>query len=154
MSDIMNLVVDRFTSDRESTISLVSVDGQFICFGLEDEHRTKKVFSETRIPAGVYEIRVRTWGGFHQRYSERLPYHQGMLEICKVPDFADILIHIGNNEKDTAGCLLVGMGCYSAEGNMSLQASTVAYELVYKKVIDAALDARLRISIINNDSAV
>lgn len=154
MSDIMNLVVDRFTSDHESTISLVSVDGQFICFGLEDEHRTKKVFSETRIPSGVYDIRVRTWGGFHQRYSERLTYHQGMLEICDVPDFTDILIHIGNTEKDTAGCLLVGMGCYSSEGNMSLQASAVAYELLYKKVIAAALDSRLRISIVNNDSKV
>jgi hypothetical protein len=154
MSDIVNLVIDRFTSDRESTISLVFVDGQFVCFGLEDEHRTKKVFGETRIPAGIYDVCVRTWGGFHQRYSQRLPYHQGMLEICNVPDFADILIHIGNSEKDTAGCLIVGMGCYSAAGNMSLQASAVAYELLYKKVIAAALDDRLRIAIINNDSNI
>lgn len=154
MSDVMNIVVDRFASDAESSISLVSVDGQFVCFGLEDEHRTKKIFGETRIPSGVYDVRVRTWGGFHQRYSQRLPYHQGMLEICGVPDFSDILIHIGNTEKDTAGCLLVGMGCYSANENMSLQASAVAYELLYKKVILAALNDRLRISIINNDSAV
>lgn len=154
MSDVMNIVVDRFASDSESSISLVSVNGQFVCFGLEDEHRTKKIFGETRIPAGVYDVRVRTWGGFHQRYAQRLPYHKGMLEICDVPDFSDILIHIGNTEKDTAGCLLVGMGCYSANENMSLQASAVAYELLYKKVIEAALNDRLRISIINNDSAV
>lgn len=154
MNDITNIVVDRFTSDHESTISLISLDGKFVCFGLEDEHRTKKVFSETRIPAGVYDVKVRTWGGFHQRYAARFDYHKGMLEILNVPGFTDILIHIGNTEKDTAGCLLVGMGCYSAEGNMSLQASLVAYELFYKKVIDAALAGKLKMHIINNDSAV
>lgn len=154
MNDITSIVVDRFSSDKESTISLVSVDGQFVCFGLEDEHRTKKVYGETRIPAGVYDVRVRTWGGFNERYSKLFDWHQGMLEICKVPDFTDILIHIGNTEENTAGCLLVGMGCYSAAGNMSLQASAVAYELFYKKVIDAALTGRLRIHIINNDAAV
>ena len=154
MTDLTTITVDRFSSDTESTISLVFVDSQFVCFGLEDEHRAKKLFGETRIPAGIYPVKVRTWGGFHDRYAKRLPYHQGMLEICDVPGFTDILIHIGNTEKDTAGCLLVGVGCYSAAGNMSLQASAVAYELLYKKVIAAAIAGQLQIHIINNDSAV
>ncbi len=39
----MQMVVDRFTSDSESTISRILVDGRFVCFGLEDEYRTSKV---------------------------------------------------------------------------------------------------------------
>lgn len=154
MTDITNIVVDRFTSDNESTISLISVDGQFVCFGLEDEHRAKKLYGETRIPAGVYDVRARTWGGFHERYANRYAWHKGMLEIRNVPGFTDILIHIGNTDKDTAGCLLVGVGCYAAESNMSLQASALAYEQLYRQVIDSALAGQLRMHIINNDAAV
>ena len=55
----MEILVDRFVSDDDSTISRVNVDGQFVCFGLEDEYRADKVPGETRIPAGTYRVTLR-----------------------------------------------------------------------------------------------
>ena len=42
----MIITVDRFKSDSDATISNVNVDGQFVCFGLEDEFRAEKVANE------------------------------------------------------------------------------------------------------------
>ena len=53
----MMITVDRFKSDADATISKVNVDGQFVCFGLEDEYRAENVANETRIPAGQYQSR-------------------------------------------------------------------------------------------------
>ena len=104
----MKIDVDRFISDEDTTISRVMVDGQFICFGLEDEYREEKVVGETRIPAGTYKITLRTEGGFNQRYKKRFPdIHKGMLHIRNVPNFEYILIHCGNTDEHTKGCLLV-----------------------------------------------
>ena len=51
----MKLFVERFTSDKDATISAIYLDDVFQCFGLEDEYREEKVASETRIPAGSYK---------------------------------------------------------------------------------------------------
>lgn len=148
----MLLIVNRFASDDDSTISLISVDDVFECFGLEDEYRAYKKIGETRIPAGRYKVGVRIIGGFHGKYGGKFPdFHKGMLQVMNVPGFDYILIHIGNTDDDTAGCLLTGTGCYSQKGNMSVQASTVAYKKLYKKIIAAALHDELWIEYIDND---
>lgn len=90
----MKITVDRFTSDNESTVSHISVDDKFVCFGLEDEFRAVKVPKETRIPAGTYEVALRTRGKHHQKYKQRFKeIHRGMLEILNVPGFTDILTY-------------------------------------------------------------
>ncbi len=61
----MEILVDRFVSDDDATISKVAVDNQFVCFGLEDEFREEKIAGETRIPVGNYQITLRTEGKFH-----------------------------------------------------------------------------------------
>ncbi len=143
---------ERIFSDNESSFSLVFVDGVFECFFIEDEPRDIKVPRETRIPAGVYDIRVRDYGNFHERYQDKFPeMHQGMLEVCAVPGFSDILIHCGNYESNTEGCLLPNTGVYAVEGNITGQASVVAYKKLYRKVIEAALDNNLSINIIDRD---
>jgi len=107
----MKLLVERFTSDEDTTISAVYLDDVFQCFGLEDEYREEKVASKTRIPAGTYKVGVRTTGGFHSRYKNKFSeFHQGMLHVQDVPRFEFILIHVGNTDENTAGCLLVGTG--------------------------------------------
>ena len=105
----MGITVDRFVSDDDTTVRRVHVDGRFVCFGLEDEFRETKIASETRIPAGTYDVRLRTEGGHHNKYSTRFnEIHKGMLHIQDVPNFTFILIHCGNTDEDTDGCLLVG----------------------------------------------
>jgi Family of unknown function (DUF5675) len=148
----MRIRVDRFTSDEESTISHISVDSSFVCFGLEDEFRAVKVPKETRIPAGTYRVGIRTRGKLHQRYKERFnDIHQGMLELQEVPGFSAILIHCGNTQMDTEGCLLVGSTANTDPSNMSVSGSAAAYRRFYPQVIESALAGSLSITIEDND---
>lgn len=143
---------ERFTSDDNTSLSLVFIDEKFQCFHVEDEHRDNKVPKETRIPEGAYRVGVRTWGGFYRRYREKFPsFHKGMLEILDVPGFTDILFHIGNLESNTDGCQLSNYGVMAKPGQMSGQCSTDAYVDFYKTVIDAALAGNLYINIIDRD---
>lgn len=109
----MDLEVLRFSSQKDSTNGILfDVTGGkrvFLCYTLEDEHREEKVSSETRIPAGTYKVTLRTVGGFHSRYTNKYgKMHKGMLWVRDVPGFEYILIHVGNDESHTSGCLLVG----------------------------------------------
>jgi len=92
------------------------------------------VWGETRIPEGTYKIGLRTEGGHHARYSNKFPnMHLGMLHVLDVPNFEYILIHIGNTDDDTAGCLLVGEEVRKG----AILKSTVAYQKMYIKVARA-----------------
>jgi len=57
------LSLQRFHDSGQSTLGLLSVNDQFLCFTLEDEGREIKVKGETRIPAGRYQIKLRAEGG-------------------------------------------------------------------------------------------
>ena len=92
---------------------------------------------ETRIPAGEYEIKYRKEGGFHKRYNERYPdIHRGMLHVTNVPDFKWILIHVGNTDEHTAGCLLLGdtQENNQIKTNGFIGKSSQAYVRVYDKI--------------------
>lgn len=140
----MMLQVLRFSSQGTDTIGLLRdvtdpEDPRFLCFTLEDEYRTKKVRGQTRIPAGVYPISLRTEGGFHERYAKKFPaMHKGMLWIRDVPGFEWILMHIGNDDDDTAGCLLLGDEVrQNVTGAGRLKNSTACYQRVYAYVLAA-----------------
>lgn len=150
----MKIFVDRFISDHDTTVSRVSVDGKFVCFGLEDEYRAEKLMHETRIPAGEYRVGLRTAGKHHVQYKQQFPdIHKGMLHVLDVPGFEFILIHCGNTQADTSGCLLVGSGAVTEQGNMSISSSRVAYRKIYPMVIDSALGGKLTITYVDNDRA-
>lgn len=142
----MIITLKRFVSDDDATLSMLIIDGQFECFGLEDEYRATKVVKETRIPSGIYKIGVRTNGAFHHRYTRKFTWHEGMLQLIDVPGFEYILIHIGNTDENTDGCILVGCGA-TACGELSVQSSRVAYEKFYRRVIKAAKAGELLINI-------
>jgi len=147
----MDMTVVRFKSTKDATLSLVGIDGQFECFGLEDEKRVVKIAGETRIPAGTYRVGIRRVGGFHKRYSDRFgDYHRGMLHVMNVPGFEYILIHIGNTDDDTAGCLLIGTGA-EVTGELRVNNSKRAYKSLYSKVMDAAEAGNLTITYVDND---
>ena len=147
----MLITVNRFTSDNDATLSMISIDGVFECFGLEDEHRIDKVPGETRIPRGFYSIKLRTVGGFHANYSRRFSgMHEGMLQVMDVPNFSNILIHVGNTDNDTAGCLLVGCSANTLL-KMGVGSSVKAYKRLYSKVIEAAKANDLTIEYWDND---
>jgi len=139
----MKLKLIRISSQRDSTNGILYIDDKFACYTLEDEQRKIKVKAETAIPLGIYEIAFRKTGGFHNRYSSRFKaIHHGMLELQNVPDFEYILIHCGNTDEHTAGCILVGD---SQENNELMPdgfigKSTQAYKRIYPLIASALLN--------------
>jgi hypothetical protein len=140
----MELEVLRFSSQKDSTNGLLFdiTDGKrkFLCYTLEDEHRDTKVMSETRVPAGTYKITLRKTGGFHGRYTKKYgEMHKGMLWVRNVPNFEYILIHTGNTDEHTAGCLLLGNTQQTNFGNSDgfIGSSVNAYKRVYPPIAKA-----------------
>tara|TARA_R110001632_G_scaffold436_2_gene1400 strand:+ start:179 stop:646 length:468 start_codon:yes stop_codon:yes gene_type:complete len=140
----MKLEVLRFSSQKDSTNGIlfdVTKDRKFLAYTLEDEHREEKVMSETRVPAGTYKITLRTVGGFHGRYSKKYgEMHKGMLWVRNVPNFEYILIHTGNTDEHTAGCLLVGdtqNQNITKSKNGFIGSSVDAYKRIYPSIASA-----------------
>ena len=87
----------------------LQINGLFQCYTIEDTWHFEKVSSETRIPAGTYEVRLRDEGGMTKTYADRYPaIHRGMLHLQGVPGFEWVYIHTGNKATHTEGCILVG----------------------------------------------
>ena len=141
----MKLVVLRISSQEDSTSGIFMQEDEqgnleFLCYTLEDEYRKDKIKGETRVPAGTYPVVLRKEGGFNDRYSKKFPdMHIGMLHIINVPNFEYILIHIGNTDEDTAGCLLVGNSQESniIQKNGFVGSSTNAYKSIYPPIAKA-----------------
>ena len=150
----MRLELYRFSSQNESTIGILYLvnnetnQKDFLCFTLEDEKRSVKVYGETRIPKGTYQIEYRKEGGYHNKYKKRFPsIHRGMLEIRDVPNFTHILLHCGNTDDDTDGCLLVGnVVSQNITKDGFLGQSTDCYKRIYPILADI-LDTQKQLSI-------
>jgi hypothetical protein len=131
----MKISVQRFITTPTYTGGFLVIDGKVCGFTMEDEKRSVKVKGETRIPAGVYEVVLQKAGLLHERYSTKFPFHKGMLLIKDVPGFSGIMIHIGNTEKDTAGCILVGLNFHMCCSKIT--DSTRCYEQIYPQIVEA-----------------
>lgn len=129
----MKLTLQRLYAGQESTIGVLSIDGIFSCFTIEDEYRTVKINGETRILSGTYKIILRKEGGKHESYKEKFPQtHKGMLWLQDVPNFQYVLIHIGNTDIDSEGCILVGdTVTQNITTRGSIAGSTTAYQRIY-----------------------
>ena len=129
----MKLTLTRFSDNGWATYGDL-VAGDFKCFTLEDTYREDKIFGMTCIPEGEYQIKLRTEGRHHLKYTKEFIFHKGMLWLQDVPNFKYILIHIGNKVEDTNGCILVGTTILE---DGFLQESTRAYVQLYPRVIEA-----------------
>jgi len=154
----MKIELQRFHDDGDTTGGLLFINGIFQCFIVEDQEQTKKVYGEMRIPNGEFEIGLRKDGGFHSRYSQKFSgMHHGMLCVFNSPGwkiivddiiFQYVLIHIGNTDDDTAGCLLPNLIFNSS--TMRGSSSTDAYKKVYP-IISKALLAGEKVKIVITD---
>ena len=144
----MKLKVLRFSSQEDSTSGLLFLEQNnkldFLCYTLEDEHRDNKVRGETRVPQGTYQIKLRQEGGFHEKYKKRFSFHKGMLHVVDVPNIEYILIHTGNTDEHTSGCLIVGETQQDLEVSKDgfIGSSTVAYKKMYSKVANQLLQGK------------
>jgi len=126
----MNIEVSRFSHTATTTLGRLAVEGRFECYTLEDVVRPpglRKVWAQTAIPAGRYEVAL--------TYSTR--FHELMPELLNVPNFQGIRIHSGNTAADTAGCLLTGTAV--APNRERIFNSWRAYHTLLLK-LEAALD--------------
>ena len=107
----MLLILDRKYKLPTYTIGKLYIDGEYFCDTLEDKDRGLtdnmtvseiskiKVKKETAIPTGTYKVTIT----YSNRFKKNMPL------INDVKGFEGIRIHSGNTDKDTEGCLLVGM---------------------------------------------
>lgn len=127
----MRLELHRTYVTDHATLGKLYVDGVFECFTLEDVVRdfgpngAGKVFGETAIPAGTYKVIL----NLSRRFGRFMP------RLLNVPFFDGILIHKGNTDADTHGCILVG----DAIENDVIEAgtSTPAFNHLYPQLQDA-----------------
>ena len=142
---MMELLTQRISTSEESTIGVMYITESqyvtgspaFFCFTMEDQPNEPKVPGETRIPAGRYEIMLRTEGGMHGRYSKKFDWHRGMLWLQSVPGFEWVYIHYGNYERDTDGCILVGDGAQSnVLDDGMVMSSVTAYTRLAQEIYD------------------
>ncbi len=135
----------RYSDNGNSTMGNMFTEGKFECFTLEDEYRKihQKVKGETRITAGLYDLKLRTEDSpLNTKYKKRFPdFFKGHLWIKDVPNMTYCYIHIGNDEGDTDACICVGD---SAKNNQQERGyigfSTNAYKRLYIKVSKRIID--------------
>lgn len=77
-----------------------------------DEIKRKKVYGETAIPMGKYDVDMDTPS---PKYVSKAlkdgyykPFCMNMPRILNIKGYSGVLIHPGTTEKDTLGCVLVG----------------------------------------------
>ena len=141
----MKSTVVRTQFGTDATNGLLFINGIFECYTLEDQYQAVKVMHETCIPEGTYDIKFRKTGGFHAKYSERYKNaHYGMLHVQDVPNFTYILIHTGNTDEHTSGCLIVGETQQDLEVSKDgfIGSSTLAYKKMYAKVAGQLLQGK------------
>lgn len=118
----MKLLLQREPSTKNSTPGKLFIDGTFECYTLEDIVRARgvKVYGQTAIPAGTYQVLLTQ----SPRFKRVLPL------LLNVPGFEGIRIHPGNKAEDTDGCILVG----DAPAPDWLGQSKVAFDRLFSKL--------------------
>ena len=137
----MKLVLKRINNQDNYCEGKLYIDGIYQCDVIEDvdrgltnemsvtEIQSKKVYGETAIPKGTYQITLdvvspkfknRSWATFCEG---KLP------RLLDVPGYEGVLIHVGNKAADSLGCILVGQK--TSEGVVSNSTQTFK-DLYYK----------------------
>ena len=130
---MMKIKIERFETSPEETFGRMFINGEQKCLTLEDTYRQVKIKGETRIPAGTYKVEL-VWSPSHSP-----KYGHKMLHVMNVPNFEGILIHCGNTNVDTMGCLLVGKKIGVLNYKRAVLDSKIAYNEIYPIISEAIL---------------
>lgn len=143
----MKLTLKRIAKRPTYTIGKLYINGVYFADTIEDKDRgltqsmpvaeikKRKVYSQTAIPTGTYTISMNT---VSPKYSKRDFYKKlcngKVPRLLNVPGYDGVLIHVGNTERDTAGCILVGQNTSVGK----VLNSQVTFTRLYKVLKDAA----------------
>jgi len=141
----MEILLNRVIKGDKCTIGHLLVDGEFECYTLEDKDRNltdqmsldeiiqKKVFAQTAIPTGRYEVVV----SFSNRFQQYMPL------LIGVKGFSGIRMHSGNTHEDTEGCPLTG----TTHTDTQVLNSRAAFRQLFAKIKKAEKKEKIFITI-------
>ena len=143
----MKLTLNRKFRGSTYTIGDLSINGKFFCNTIEDTVRKlpavcpntpngcsstckEKIYARTAIPAGTYKVTLQ----YSPKYKKKMPY------LHDVPHFLGILIHSGNTEVDSAGCIIVGNNVVKGK----VLESRATFQKLYS-ILESAADITIQI---------
>lgn len=106
----MKIELERTLLADDHTLGVMTIDGAFFSHTIEDRVRDynkdgdlldageTKIFGETAIPYGTYEVDLT----MSPKFKRLLPW------VKDVPHFTGIRIHRGNDAGDSHGCIIPG----------------------------------------------
>lgn len=116
----MELLLKRIAKKPNYTIGKLYIDGKYFCDTLEDKDRGLtqsmkdseilkiKVKDQTAIPTGKYRVDMNTVSPKFGKSSWAKLYKGIVPRLVNVPGYSGVLIHPGNTQADTSGCILLG----------------------------------------------
>lgn len=116
----MEILVKRLYKKEKYTIGNIYINGMFVCNSLEDKDRGLnskmsleeikkiKVYGETAIPTGRYKVNMNVVSPTFKNRSWAKLYDGKIPRLENVPGYDGVLIHVGNDQSDTSGCILCG----------------------------------------------
>ena len=116
----MELKVKRIYKGEYYTIGKLYINNKYFCDTIEDKDRklddsmpealikSMKVYGQTAIPTGKYTIDMNTVSPKFKNRSWAKPYGGKLPRLIGVKGFEGILIHVGNTQHDSYGCILTG----------------------------------------------
>lgn len=135
---LLRVIRDVFTENY--TGGKLYINNVYQCFTLEDVDRKLesggvKIYGKTAIPRGKYTVLI----GYSNRFKKQ------MIRVVGVSGYSGVLIHSGNTENDTDGCILVGNG--RGTDKMPILDSRAAINKLFE-IVEEALDRGENVEII------
>lgn len=116
----MELKLERIFKGDTYTIGKLYINNEYFCDTLEDKDRgltsdmsldeikSIKIKGVTAIPTGTYSITLDVQSPKFSTYKQYAFCDGYLPRLIDVPGYEGVLIHIGNTDSDSDGCLLVG----------------------------------------------
>lgn len=151
----VNLKLERIFTCDTYTIGKLYVNGIYFCDTIEDSDRglddsmslndikKKKIYGQTAIPTGKYNINMNTVSPKFKNRSWAKPFKGILPRLENVKGFEGVLIHVGNTAQDSLGCVLLGTN--NIKGQVSN--STVAFNKLMNNYLMPAKEKGEKITI-------
>lgn len=115
------ITLTRFRYNDKETLGILEVGGEKL-YTLELPFKSNEQ-NVSCIPEGFYEFIPHGWDTAKKKFPK-------VWEIEEVQGRTDILFHAGNRTEDTEGCILLGMGIHSSNGDSYISDSRKAVNLM------------------------
>lgn len=144
----MELLLSRDYKKDNYTIGRLYINNKLFSNTIEDRDRglsssmnelqikSLKVYGETAIPIGTYEIDMNTISPKFKDKSWAKPYGGKIPRLLNVKGFSGVLIHPGNTSKDSLGCVLIGLNT-----KVGIVTNSTEY---FHKLMKELLEAKLK----------